>query len=234
MIAVSGATIARIVPYFVRPMPAANIDLTIMTATAASIPPIASRPDFAAIAAWVQPGARVLDLGCGDGSLLRYLRDARNIRGYGVEIDDANVLRCLNNGVNVIQSDLESGLSGFESGSFDYVILSQTLQAMKHTEGIVREMLRVSREGIVSFPNFGYWKNRLQVVFGHMPVSETLPYQWFDTPNIHLCTLGDFEAFCQQHGVHILERRVMNGDHPVSLAPNLLGMLAFYRFERQQ
>lgn len=234
MITVSGATITRIVPYFVRLMLAANIDLTIMTATAAPIPPSAPRPDFAAIAAWVQPGARVLDLGCGDGSLLRYLRDARNIRGYGVEIDDANVLRCLNNGVNVIQSNLESGLSGFESGSFDYVILSQTLQAMKHTEGIVREMLRVSKEGIVSFPNFGYWKNRLQVAFGHMPVSETLPYQWFDTPNIHLCTLGDFEAFCRQHGVHILERRVMNGDHQVSLAPNLLGMLAFYRFERQQ
>ncbi len=215
-------------------MLAANINLTIMTATVARTSTIASRPDFAAIAAWVQPGAKVLDLGCGDGSLLRYLRDARNVRGYGVEIDDANVLRCLNNGVNVIQSDLESGLSGFESGSFDYVILSQTLQAMKHTEGIVREMLRVSKEGIVSFPNFGYWKNRLQVVFGHMPVSETLPYQWFDTPNIHLCTLGDFEAFCHQHGVHILERRVMNGDHQVTLSPNFLGMLAFYRFERQK
>lgn len=224
----------RIVPYFVRILPAANINLMTMNATAAPIPPVASRPDFAAIAAWVQTGARVLDLGCGDGLLLRYLRDARNIRGYGVEIDDTNVLRCLNNGVNVIQSDLESGLSGFESGSFDYVILSQTLQAMKHTEGVVREMLRVSKEGIVSFPNFGYWKNRLQVVFGHMPVSETLPYQWFDTPNIHLCTLGDFEAFCHQHGVHILERRVMNGDHQVTLSPNLLGMLAFYRFERQK
>lgn len=234
MIAVSSATITRIVPCSVRLMLAANINLMIMTATAAPIPPVASRPDFAAIAAWVQPGARVLDLGCGDGSLLRYLRDVRNVRGYGVEIDDANVLRCLNNGVNVIQSDLESGLSGFESGSFDYVILSQTLQAMKHTEGIVREMLRVSKEGIVSFPNFGYWKNRLQVVFGRMPVSETLPYQWFDTPNIHLCTLGDFEAFCHQHGVHILERRVMNGDHQVTLSPNFLGMLAFYRFERQQ
>ncbi len=193
-----------------------------------------SRPDFAAIAAWVKPGTKVLDLGCGDGSLLRYLQDVRNIRGYGVEIDDANVLRCLGNRVNVIQSDLESGLSSFESGSFDYVILSQTLQAMKHTEGIVREMLRVSREGIVSFPNFGYWRNRLQVSFGHMPISEALPYQWFDTPNIHLCTLNDFEAFCHQHGVRILERRVMNGDHQVTLSPNLLGMLAFYRFERQK
>lgn len=197
-------------------------------------PSVVSRPDFAAIAAWVKPGAKVLDLGCSDGSLLRYLHDARHIRGYGVEIDDASVLACFHNGVNVIQSNLESGLSGFESASFDYVILSQTLQAMKHTEDIVKEMLRVSKEGIVSFPNFGYWKNRLQVMSGHMPVSETLPYQWFDTPNIHLCTLGDFEEFCRQHGVHILERRVMNGDHQVTLAPNLLGMLAFYRFERQK
>lgn len=129
-----------------------------MATNVVTTPTSLSRPDFAAIAAWVKPGTKVLDLGCGDGSLLRYLQDVRNIRGYGVEIDDANVLRCLGNGVNVIQSDLESGLSSFESGSFDYVILSQTLQAMKHTEGIVREMLRVSREGIVSFPNFGYWR----------------------------------------------------------------------------
>ena len=205
-----------------------------MATNVVTTPTSLSRPDFAAIAAWVKPGTKVLDLGCGDGSLLRYLQDVRNIRGYGVEIDDANVLRCLGNGVNVIQGDLESGLSSFESGSFDYVILSQTLQAMKHTEGIVREMLRVSREGIVSFPNFGYWRNRLQVSFGHMPISEALPYQWFDTPNIHLCTLNDFETFCHQHGVRILERRVMNGDHQVTLSPNLLGMLAFYRFERQK
>ena len=193
-----------------------------------------SRPDFVAIAALVKSGAKVLDLGCGDGSLLRYLCNARDVHGYGVEIDDENIQACFNNGINVIQSDLESGLSSFESGSFDYVILSQTLQAMKHTEGIIKEMMRVSKEGIVSFPNFGYWKNRLQVICGHMPVSETLPYQWFDTPNIHLCTLGDFERFCRQHGARILERRIMNGDHQVSFAPNLFGMLAFYRFERQK
>lgn len=197
-------------------------------------PSTISRPDFAAIAALVKSGAKVLDLGCGDGALLRYLRNARDVHGYGVEIDDENIQACFNNGINVIQSDLESGLSSFESGSFDYVILSQTLQAMKHTEGIIKEMMRVSKEGIVSFPNFGYWKNRLQIIYGHMPVSETLPYQWFDTPNIHLCTLGDFERFCRQHGARILERRIMNGDHQISFAPNLFGMLAFYRFERQK
>jgi methionine biosynthesis protein MetW len=193
-----------------------------------------SRPDFAVIAEWVKPGAKVLDLGCGDGSLLFFLRDARNVRGYGVEIDDSNVLACFSNGVNVIQGDLESGLQSFESDSFDYVVLSQTLQAVKHTEGIIKEMLRVSKEGIVSFPNFGYWRNRLQVMGGHMPVSETLPYQWFDTPNIHNCTLGDFEEFCRQHGARILERRVMNGGRQITLLPNLLGMLAFYRFEQQK
>jgi len=193
-----------------------------------------SRPDYAAIATLVKTGAKVLDLGCGDGSLLRYLRDMKNIHGYGVEINDENIQACFNNGINVIQSDLESGLSSFGSGSFDYVILSQTLQAMRHAENLIKEMMRVSKEGIVSFPNFGYWKNRLQVLSGYMPVSEDLPYQWFDTPNIHLCTIGDFERFCRQHGVRILERRIMNKNHQISFAPNLFGILAFYRFEQQK
>ncbi len=196
-------------------------------------PATISRPDFAAIAAWIRPGAKVLDLGCGDGSLLHYLQERRDIFGYGVEIDDDNVLGCFKNGINIIQNDLESGLSSFESASFDYVILSQTLQAMRHTEIIIKEMLRVGREVIVSFPNFGYWKNRIQVVSGHMPVSETLPYHWFNTPNIHLCTLGDFEALCDQQNAHILERIVMNGDRQVKILPNLMGVLAFYRFERR-
>jgi len=191
------------------------------------------RPDFAAIALWISSGAKVLDLGCGDGSLLRYLRDTRGIFGYGVEIDDNNVLGCVKNGVNVIQSDLESGLSIFESDSFDYVILSQTLQAMRHTEEIVNEMLRVGKQGIVSFPNFGYWKNRMQIISGHMPISEELPYQWFDTPNIHLCTLGDFEKLCRLCGAQILERIVMNDNRQITFLPNLIGKLAFYRFERK-
>ncbi|MDL1867045.1 methionine biosynthesis protein MetW [Betaproteobacteria bacterium PRO4] len=192
------------------------------------------RPDFATIAAWIRPGSSVLDLGCGDGTLLHYLKDKLDTRGYGVEIDADNILACMKNGINVIQSDLEAGLSGFEDASFDYVILSQTLQAMKNTEYIIREILRVGKEGIVSFPNFGYWKNRMQVVRGHMPVSPSLPYQWYDTPNVHLCTLHDFEQLCQQHQINILERRVMNNDDKVTFLPNLFGILAFYRFSHAQ
>jgi len=169
---------------------------------------------------------------CGDGSLLRYLKDTRAVRGYGVEISDLDILSCIANGVNVIQNDLESGLADFESNSFDYVMLSQTLQATRHTEPLIQEMLRVGREGIVSFPNFGYWKNRVNVLRGNMPVSRELPYQWYDTPNVHLCTLHDFEDFCRDHHVAVLERRVMTGNSEVKVLPNLLGSTAVYRFQR--
>ena len=192
----------------------------------------AARPDFAAIAAWIPQGASVLDLGCGDGSLLRFLRDTRKVRGYGVEISDANIVACFRNNVNVIQADLDSGLSGFETQSFDYVILSQTLQATRHTEPLIQEMLRVGREGIVSFPNFGYWKNRLNILRGNMPVSPELPYQWYDTPNVHLCTLHDFEALCRDHRIAVLDRRVMTGKKETNMLPNLLGSTAVYRFQR--
>ena len=190
------------------------------------------RADFDAIAESIRPGSRVLDLGCGDGVLLKYLKGARDVSGCGVEIDDANVLGCVTNGVNVIQSDLERGLSEFESNSFDYVVLSLTLQAIMDGERIINDMLRVGREGIVTFPNFGHWKNRLQVLGGHMPVSDNLPYQWHDTPNVHLCTLSDFEYFCAGHGVRIMERKVLTGGRPVRVLPNLLGSLAVYRFQR--
>lgn len=189
----------------------------------------ATRADYAAIARWVPQNARVLDLGCGGGELLRFLREERGTLGYGVEIAADNILACLRNGVNVIQMDLESGLSGFEAGAFDCVILSQTLQAMHHTELMMREMLRVGREAIVTFPNFGYWRNRLQVLRGAMPVSRDLPYQWFDTPNVHLCTLADFEDFCGQHDVRILERLALDGGRPIHTLPNLRGSLAIYR-----
>lgn len=188
------------------------------------------RPDFAAIAHWVRRDAHVLDLGCGDGTLLKYLQQTRGVTGYGVEIDDANVLKCVQNGVNVIQSDLERGLSEFEDHSFDCVVLSQTLQAMRNTERIVREMLRVGHAGIVTFPNFGYWKNRLQILKGRMPVSENLPFEWFDTPNIHLCTVADFEKFCAERGIGIIGRTVLTGGRPVTAWPNLLGELAVYHF----
>jgi methionine biosynthesis protein MetW len=174
----------------------------------------------------------VLDLGCGDGSLLRYLRESRRVTGYGIEIEDDGVLDCVKNGVNVIQGDLERGLSDFEDRSFDYVILSLTLQAVRHSERLIKDMLRVGREGIVTFPNFGYWRNRLQVLGGHMPVSDNLPYEWHDTPNVHLCTLDDFERFCAGHSVRILERKVLTGGRAVSVLPNLLGSLAVYRFQR--
>ena len=189
----------------------------------------ATRPDLAAIARWVAPGARVLDLGCGNGALLKYLWEARQAAGYGVEIDDAEVIACIRNDVSVLQLDLESGLATFRDHSFDYVILSETLQTIHRIEQLMREMLRVGREGIVSFPNFGHWGARLQVMLGRMPVSGSLPHEWYNTPNVHLCTVTDFEDLCRKLGVRIRERVVLHNGRSVSLLPNLLGSLAVYR-----
>jgi methionine biosynthesis protein MetW len=193
---------------------------------------VSVRADYSLIAAWVRPGAQVLDLGCGDGGLLAYLREHRQASGYGVEIDDASVLASVKNGVSVLQSNLEAGLSGFEDASFDYVILSQTLQAMRHTEEIVLEMLRVGREVIVTFPNFGYWRHRWQILRGRMPVSEKLPYQWYDTPNIHLCTVLDFDDFCSKRQLEVMDRRVLHDGQEIGLFPNWFGSLAVYRIRR--
>ena len=194
---------------------------------------LSGRSDFQAIAAWVRPDSAVLDLGCGDGLLLKYLKQTRNARGYGIDIDDANVLACVKNGVNVIQSDLERGLAGFDAGSFDCVILSQTLQAVRRTEEIVLDMLRVGREAIVSFPNFGRWDLRLQIALGgRMPVSPELPYQWYNTPNVHLFTIADFESFCTGHGIRVLERVVLHGGRPVTTLVNIFGSLAVYRIQK--
>jgi len=189
------------------------------------------RQDFAIISGWVKFGSKVLDLGCGDGELLQFLRGGLEVKGYGVEKDDVNWLACIKNGSNVIQMDLEDGLSVFEDQSFDTVILSQTLQAMHKTEEIVHEMLRVGREIIVTFPNFGYWRNRIQITGGRMPVSKILPYQWYDTPNVHLCTINDFDEFCKNNKIMILERCVITDTKAVNFMPNLLGNLAMYRLK---
>jgi homoserine O-acetyltransferase len=190
------------------------------------------RPDYATIAGWVPAGARVLDLGCGDGSLLALLAAERQASGYGIEIADADVHASVGRGVNVLQGDLESGLAGFEDGSFDVVILSQTLQAMRRIEEIVAEMLRVGRDAIVTFPNFGHWSHRWQVLKGRMPVSTALPYQWYDTPNIHLCTVADFDAFLAARRCHVEDRVVLSGGRHVGAFANLRGELAVYRFRR--
>ena len=185
------------------------------------------------IVRWVSPGARVLDLGCGNGRLLRRLWEEKQAPGYGIEIEDAHVLECLENDVNVLQLDLEDGLAAFGDRSFDCVILSETLQAIHHQEALLREMLRVGRQAIVSFPNFGYWRHRLQIALGgRMPVSRELPYQWYDTPNVHHCTLHDFEALAARLGIRVDERVVLTDGAPVAAMPNLLGSIALYRCSR--
>ncbi len=186
------------------------------------------------ITGWVAQGARVLDLGCGDGGLLKRLWQAKQAPGYGVEIDDDYVLSCIKNDVNVIQMDLEDGLAAFADRSFDYVILSETLQAIHRQEPLLKEMLRVGREAIVSFPNFGFWRARIQIALsGHMPVSKELPYQWYDTSNVHHFTLVDFEALCDKPGFPVLEAVVPQNGGTVNFLPNLLGANALYRVSAQ-
>jgi methionine biosynthesis protein MetW len=191
------------------------------------------RYDFELISSWIPERSRVLDLGCGDGVLMAGLTATRGVSGYGVEIDDGNVLASVRNGVSVIQDDLERGLAAFEDGAFDFVILSQTLQAMHNVEGVLIEMLRVGREGIVTFPNFGYWRHRLDIVRGRMPVSKTLPHTWYNTPNIHLCTVKDFEDLCIKVGAEILDERVLHEGNQVTVMPNLRGSLGVFRFRRK-
>lgn len=188
------------------------------------------RNDLQLIYDWIPERTHVLDLGCGKGELLHALMTEKNCTGYGVEIDVNSVQAAIEKGVNVIQADLEHGLNIFADHSFDVIVLSQTIQAMKNTELILRDLTRIAQQAIVSFPNFGYWRNRLQIVLGgNMPVSERMPYHWYNTPNIHLCTLKDFELLCAKNKVRVLQRAVMTGDHCVERLPNLLGSLAFYR-----
>jgi len=202
-----------------------------MSAAAGTAAPAAAlRPDLQLIADWIAPGSRVLDLGCGDGALLAYLARERRCRGYGVEISDDHVAACVARGVNVVQVDLDSGLRLFADGMFDIVVLSQTLQAMANAAVMLKEMQRLGREGVVSFPNFGHWRHLVSLVGGRMPVSRQIPYQWYDTPNIHLCTPKDFEQLAAEVGCRITGRALLADGRPVRWAAQLRSTVAIYRF----
>ena len=193
---------------------------------------MSERKDMELIAELVPPGSRVLDLGCGNGELLAYLRERRGCSGYGIEIDDANVLACTRRGVNVVQLNLEEGLAIFEDRSFDVVLQLDTLQHLRHTEKMLRETARVGRVGIVSFPNFAHWRNRVHVATGRMPVTRALPYQWYDTPNIRVGTHADFEVLARKDGLTILDSFGIQAGRIVRRWPNLLASVAVFKFER--
>ena len=196
------------------------------------------RPELQKICGWIEPGSRVLDLGCGDGTLLEWLQTNRNITGYGLEIGPENVQACLTKKVNIIQADIDVGLSDFDDGSFDYVIMTQALQALQHPNKTLSEMVRVGCKSIITFPNFGLWKHRFYLTTkGRMPVSKNLPAQWYDTQNIHLCTVNDFEIFCKDEALSISKRDFVDYTHqPDSLMrlwPNLFGEVALYEINGQ-
>ncbi|TEA79149.1 methionine biosynthesis protein MetW [Allopusillimonas ginsengisoli] len=197
----------------------------------ATVAPKHVRADLARIASWIAPKSRVLDLGCGDGTLLAYLQANKQIIGAGVEISDELVIASVRRGVQVVQQNLEGGLALFDDNQFDTVVLSKTLQSMHNTEHILREMARVAKYGIVSFPNFGHWPHGLSILRGRMPVTGEMPYQWFDTPNIHLCTLKDFEDLAAALQLRITHTATFNRNKEVKLLPGWRSTLAVYRFE---
>jgi methionine biosynthesis protein MetW len=195
-------------------------------------------PEFQSIANWIEPDTHVLDLGCGDGQLLQYLTLERQVRGYGMEIDPLKTVQAMQNGLNVIQSNLNSAdlTDYFDPNSFDYVIMTQALQVVSRPDILLKKMLRVGRECIVTFPNFGHWRMRAQLLFkGRMPETDTLPYHWYDTPNIHLCTFKDFEKLCAELGIEIVARSVVNRHHQTHILmkawPNGLGEVALYKIK---
>ncbi|MBK6757055.1 MAG: methionine biosynthesis protein MetW [Moraxellaceae bacterium] len=186
---------------------------------------------------WIKPNSRVLDLGCGDGELLAHLRDNFAITGYGLEIDEDKINECVARGVNVIQQNLNEGLDNFADNSFDNVIMTQALQAVEKPDQLLKDMLRVGKQAIITFPNFAHWKARSYLFLkGKMPVSEALPYSWYNTPNIHLCTFKDFESLCQKLDIKILNRLAVDDDQQGSVLmqrfPNLMGEVAIYRLSR--
>ena len=193
---------------------------------------MSERADLEIIASLVPPGSRVLDLGCGGGELLAHLQQYRGCSGYGIEIADDNVLACAQRGVNVIQLNLEDGLALFEDASFDVVLQLDTMQHLRNTERMLRETARVGRVGIVSFPNFAHWPNRLHVLAGRMPVTKALPYQWYDTPNIRVGTYADFEVLARKDGLRILEAFGIERGEAVRRWPNLLASVAVFKFDR--
>jgi len=196
------------------------------------------RPDLEIIQQWIEPGSKVLDLGCGDGGLLHYLKTSKNVHGIGLEIDTENISKCIENGTNVIEQDIDQGLSNFQSGSFDTVLLAQTLQALSKPDILIDEMLRIGKKGIITFPNFGNWKSRFYLSSkGRMPVSKFMPHSWYDTPNIHFCTVKDFDALCREKNIKVLTRTVVDLEHQGSWYmrawPNLLGEIAIYHITKE-
>lgn len=192
------------------------------------------RADLAFIAHWVRDGSHVLDLGCGDGVMLDYLQSDKHCFGYGIEIDDEKIPACIERGVMVIQQDLEAGLAIFANNAFDTVLCLSALQMMKNVEGILREIARVGREAIVSFPNFAYWPHRVSLLRGRMPVSKTLPYEWYDTPNLRCATIKDFEELANEVGLEVIECVALDEQgKPVSTLPNWRGSLAVFRLRKK-
>jgi methionine biosynthesis protein MetW len=185
-----------------------------------------------AIAALVPHGSRVLDLGCGDGALLDHLQQHKACSGFGVELDDSNVLACVQRGVNVLQLNLDKGLRVFGDQSFDVVLQIDTLQHLRNAETMLRETVRVGRTGIVAFPNFGHWPNRLSVLQGRMPVTKRLPYQWYDTPNIRVGTWADFGVLARQNGLHVLDAFGLQDGQRVDVWPNLMAGTAVFKLQK--
>jgi methionine biosynthesis protein MetW len=193
---------------------------------------VTDRATLASISRLVPQGAHVLDLGCGDGALLDLLQRERGCSGYGIELADENVFACVKRGVNVIQLNLDQGLSIFDDDSFDVVLQIDTLQHLRNAETMLRETARVGKLGIVSFPNFAHWPNRLSVVRGRMPVTKRLPYQWYDTPNIRVGTFKDFEVLATKNNLTILDAFGLQDGRERRVLPNFTASTAVFKFER--